>query len=108
MGAPKKELADSRLGVQISGRTFGKAVEPISCGKEVVILLSCGCGVGPEKKESMEEADSRLGCRSEKGKKERPGTSDEAFGESFSCGEVFKGAVLLGLRECVSTSLKVS
>lgn len=104
MGAPKKELADSRLGVEneigISGRISG--IGPISGGRGV----NCGCGVGPEKKESME--DSRLGCRSEKGKKVRPGTSDETFSESFSCGEVFKGVVLLRLRECVTTSLNVS
>lgn len=105
---PKKESADSRLAVQnetgISGRTSG-IVEPFSCGKGVVVLLVlycvCVCDVGPQKKESMEGADSRLvGCQNEKGKKERRGTSGGTIDKCFSCGEAFKGAVmLLGSRE---------
>jgi hypothetical protein len=116
MGPPKKESADSRLGDQnekgISGRTSGIVDEPFSCGKGVVILINCGCGMGPLKKESMEGADSRLlpvGCQNEKGKKERCGTSGGTIDESFSCGEVFKGVVkLLGSRECVTMSVKDS
>lgn len=109
MGPPKKESGDSRLGVPnekgISGRTSGIVGEPISCGKGVVILLNCGCGVGPPKKDLMEGVDARLGCRNEKGNKEKR----ETFDESFSRDEAFKGVViLLGSRECVSTSVKDS
>jgi hypothetical protein len=102
---PKKESGDSRLGVQnekgISGRTSGMLVEePISCEKGVVILLNCGCGVGPPKKDLMEGVDARLGCRNEKGNKEKRGTSRGTFDESFSREEAFKGLViLLGSRE---------
>jgi hypothetical protein len=105
---PKKESADSRLAVQnetgISGRTSGIVDEPFSCGKGVVVLLLycvCVCDVGPQKKESMEGADSRLvGCQNEKGKRERRGTSGGTIDKNFSRGEAFKGAViLLGSRE---------
>jgi hypothetical protein len=107
---PKKESADSRLVVQnetgISGRTSG--IVDFSCGKGVVVLLVCD--VGPQKKESMERADSRLvGCQNEKGKKERRGASGGSIDGFLSCGEAFKGAViLLGSREWVSTSVKDS
>jgi len=123
VGPPKKESADSRLGVQnekgISARRSGIPFSPfscgvsceISCGRGVVILLiGCGCGgVGPLKKEAMEGVDSRLGCRNEKGKKERRGTSGGLFDESFSCEEAFEEVdILLGSRECVATSVEDS
>jgi hypothetical protein len=86
--------------------------EPFSCGKGVV-LLNCGCSMGPLKKESMEGADSRLGCQNEKGKKEGCGTSG---GTVDACGEAFQGVVVIlllpvGSRECVksvTTSVKDS
>ena len=107
MGPPKKELGDSRLGGEnekgISGRTSGIIDEPISCGKAVVRLPNCG--MGPPKKDLMERLDSRLGCRNEKGNKERRGASRGTFDESFSRGKAFKGAVILvGSRECVTRS----
>lgn len=68
--------------------------------------LRYGCGGGPLKKDVMEEVDARLGSRNEKGNKEWCGTS---FDKPFSCEKAFKGVViLLGLRECVSTSVKDS
>ena len=107
MDPPKKESGDSPL---VSGRTSGIVEKPISWGKGVVIL-SCGCGMGPPKKDLMERVDARLdlGCRNEKGNKERRGTSRGPFDEPFSCEKGFNGEViLLGSRECVTTSMKDS